>query len=312
VAPERFLTIAAELRERIASGRLAPGAKVPSTRSLARRHRVALATAARALRQLAQEGLIETRPRVGAVVAAHLPVDGALSERSIVAAAIRLADDEGFDALAMRGVAGRLGAPPMSLYRHVRSKDDLVRKMIDVVIGAEALPSPPPTAWRDRVAAAVRLEWRTLRRHPWLARAVNITRPTASPATLRHADYVLAALEDAGGAVDAPTRLRLHVLLHAFVQGLGVNLEEEARAQSESGISEDAWMAAEEPAFAALASSAPAFARVLAQVDGFDMDFDVLFETGLAVLLDGIDALVARSKVGASRTRAPMSHRPAR
>ena len=56
--PRRYQRIAAELRERITSGELAPGDALPSTRTLAQEHGVSVETATKALRVLADEGLI--------------------------------------------------------------------------------------------------------------------------------------------------------------------------------------------------------------------------------------------------------------
>ncbi|MFT2015492.1 GntR family transcriptional regulator [Streptomyces sp. 796.1] len=63
-----YQRVAAEIRRRITEGELAPGDRVPSTRQVAREWGVALATAAKALTALRQEGLVRAEPRVGTVV----------------------------------------------------------------------------------------------------------------------------------------------------------------------------------------------------------------------------------------------------
>ncbi|MFE2141075.1 GntR family transcriptional regulator, partial [Streptomyces sp. NPDC059456] len=68
-----YLRIVGEIRRRITAGELAPGDRVPSTRQVAREWDVASATAAKALTALRVEGLVETRPRTGTVVAARPP-----------------------------------------------------------------------------------------------------------------------------------------------------------------------------------------------------------------------------------------------
>ncbi|MGY1754519.1 winged helix-turn-helix domain-containing protein [Blastococcus sp. SYSU D01042] len=60
--------IASELRAWIAAS--PPGAQLPSTRVLAARHQAGPVTVQKALRTLAGQGLIETRPGVGAFVRA--------------------------------------------------------------------------------------------------------------------------------------------------------------------------------------------------------------------------------------------------
>ena len=50
----------------------------------------------------------------------------ALSLPRIVEAAVRVADADGLDAVSMGRVASELGAAPMSLYRHVSGKEELL------------------------------------------------------------------------------------------------------------------------------------------------------------------------------------------
>ncbi|MGI3783574.1 MAG: GntR family transcriptional regulator, partial [Janthinobacterium lividum] len=106
------------IRDRIASGELAPGARVPSTRQIVAEHGVAMATASKVLTTLSQEGLVHARPGFGTVVASQT-VPRELTRAEIVRAAIEIADAEGFQALSMRRVAAALGAGAMSLYRHI-------------------------------------------------------------------------------------------------------------------------------------------------------------------------------------------------
>ncbi|REJ07477.1 GntR family transcriptional regulator [Microbacterium bovistercoris] len=60
------------LRERIASGGLRPGTKLPPVRTLATSLGLAANTVARSYRELEAEGFVETRGRGGTVVAPRL------------------------------------------------------------------------------------------------------------------------------------------------------------------------------------------------------------------------------------------------
>ena len=105
-----------------------------------------------------------------------------LSLERIVAAAIEIADTEGLAALSMARLAERLGSAPMSLYRHVTSKDELYDFMIDAV-GRD--PEPPPADdWRTglRAWAAGLMELYT--RHPWILQ-LPVSRPPLEPGQLR-------------------------------------------------------------------------------------------------------------------------------
>ena len=80
-----------------------------------------------------------------------------------------IADAEGLDALSMRRVAADLGVAPMSLYRHVPGKDELVALMVE-----RALGEPPACRtgqdWRDALAGLGPAAAATdTCRHPWCA-----------------------------------------------------------------------------------------------------------------------------------------------
>ncbi|MFE5209944.1 TetR/AcrR family transcriptional regulator C-terminal domain-containing protein [Streptomyces sp. NPDC056600] len=60
-----------ELRQRIESGELAPGERVPSTREITRQWGVAMATATKVLTELRRAGLVRSVPGVGTVVEAR-------------------------------------------------------------------------------------------------------------------------------------------------------------------------------------------------------------------------------------------------
>lgn len=280
--------IADELQQRIRSGKLAPGAKVPSTRALARRWKVSTTTAAHALRLLRERGAVRALPRSGTVVAGVPELPGGLSRERIVRVAIQAADAEGLEGLSLRGVAAKLDAPVMSLYRHVKGKDELLRAMVDAALVEMPLPEPPPTGWRAQLELSARLEWKLMRKHPWLARQVHLSRPSASPGALGFANWVFRALD--GTALNEVGKLELHATLHGFVQGLAVNVEAEANAMASTGLSEEEHMAQEEAGFAALAASGryPYFLRMLREIDEpFELELDRVFELGLQALLDG-------------------------
>jgi AcrR family transcriptional regulator len=90
-----------------------------------------------------------------------------LSREAIVAAAGAIVASEGIDALTMRRVADELGGAPMSIYRHVRDKDELLVLLLDRL--AAALPRPPlPDEPRARLLVACRAMRDGLAEHPWI------------------------------------------------------------------------------------------------------------------------------------------------
>jgi DNA-binding transcriptional regulator YhcF (GntR family) len=287
--------IAADLRSRIAAGEFAPGDRVPSTRELTRRWGVAMATATRALSLLQDEGVLRSVRGVGTVVAAR-PATARPARRrgagpspardDIVRAAISIADAEGPATLSMRRIAADLGIPTMTLYQHVASKDDLVTLMIDRAFGEEPLPAQPPPDWREALEIAARLEWAVFRRHPWLAPAMSLTRPQLVPSALRYTEWVLAALDGLG--LHPGRAFNIHIMVFSYVRGMAVNLESEAQAEAESGLTADEWMDAHAGTLTSLAAGGdfPHFRRITGL--DFDLDLDALFELGLRCLLDGL------------------------
>src|SRR6266576_4233030 len=89
-----------------------------------------------------------------------------LSLARIVDAGVWVADSEGLDAVSMGRVAASLDTAPMSLYRHVSSKEELIKLMVDAAWGDSPGPLLPGEDWRaglSRWAWAMRA---ALQRHP--------------------------------------------------------------------------------------------------------------------------------------------------
>jgi hypothetical protein len=171
--------------------------------------------------------------------------------------------------------------------------------MTDAALGEVDLPARPPSGWRAQLELAARSQWSGLKRHPWLARTMSITRPMPLANAIAYAEWVLRALGGLG--LDAALRMRLHIVLHAFVQGMAVNLETEADAASETGMSDSDWMDTQLGEFTALAETGryPAFADVLQELDaGFQLDLDGLFELGLRAMLDGFARVIQAARGG--------------
>lgn len=310
VAEPPYQRIASALRRRIEAGELRPGDRLPSARALAAEWRVALATASRAVAELRRAGVVQTQARTGTVVAPRRtraprasaepdrrrpapPVE--LSRERVVRAGIALADAEGLDALSMRTLAAHLGASPMSLYRHVSGKDELVLLMADAAYGEFAVETAPTGGWRTALEWGARALWRVHRRHPWLAHIGPLARPLPLPNLLLHGEPILAAL---GGLGLPPARVMdLHIVLYSYGSGLAANREREASARAATGLTDEQWVDTQLPALTSIVRSGrhPQFAALLGGLDGgYDFDLDALFETGLRALLDGFEQLIAR------------------
>src|SRR4051812_260603 len=123
-----------------------------------------------------------------------------LSRERVLRAAMALADRDGIDSLTMRRLGQELGVEAMSLYNHVANKDDLLDGMVDHVFSEITLPSDQvdwKTAMRERAISA----HDALLRHPW-ATSLMQSRTKPGPATLRHHNWVIGRLRQAGFTID--------------------------------------------------------------------------------------------------------------
>lgn len=313
----RYGEIVTELRQRIETGELRPGDRVPSTREITRQWGVAMATATKVLTELRHEGLVRSVPGVGTVVdAGSRPVptgptgatrrstpptpaapphrknasDRALTPERIVAAATAVADAEGLAAVSMRRIAAELEVATMSLYRHVADKDDLLMQMMDAAFAKSPFPINSSESWRDRIELAARMLWAMFRRHPWLAPALSVTRPQPVASAIPFTEWVLNALD--GHGLDLQTIFTAYITLFNYVRGTAVNVEMETEAEALTGLNNEEWMDAQEAALQAILATGPfPMFRRLATA-GYDFDLDGLFEFGLQRLLDGIATLL--------------------
>lgn len=216
------------------------------------------------------------------------------SRESIAAAAVRLADEHGFEAVSMRRIAAEIGAGTMSLYRYVPRKEDLVDLMIDQVSGEQLAPDPTGDARADLFEAA-RRQRALIHRHPWLVQALR-TSPSPGPNSLRFMDGMLAILEGTGLAPGE--KFEAIALLTGGVRSfVEFELLQQLREQ-QTGISAEQYQQAETAYMTSVVLSGdyPHLARVAmesaASGAGAELqpviDSDALFERMLARTLDGV------------------------
>ncbi|MGA4987823.1 TetR/AcrR family transcriptional regulator C-terminal domain-containing protein [Nonomuraea bangladeshensis] len=297
-----YQQITAEIRARILTGELRPGERMPSIRQIAQRWGVAVATATKVMAALRDEGLVETKVGAGAVVTAGRGQPAArqrqagtpkpaLNRGQTLRTAIAIADREGLDAVSMRRIAAEMGVGPMSLYRHVASKDELVMQMADEVFGEAGLPEPGPDGWRAKLELIARRQWELCRRHLWLPRAVSFTRPLLAPRVMEHTEWTLRALDGLG--LDMATRIREALTLHALVVSASLSMAQEAEAEQETGVTLDRWWRTQQERTGALLGTGrfPLLAAIATETVS---DVDALFEYGLARHLDGFAAMLKK------------------
>jgi AcrR family transcriptional regulator len=111
----------------------------------------------------------------------------------VVSMAVDLADRNGLTGVSLPKLAEALGVTPMSLYRHIGSKDELLVLMDDHAYG------PPPELddadWRVALRQWTLAQRGLFRRRPWMLE-LPISGPPRGPHTVGWMDAGLRALRD--------------------------------------------------------------------------------------------------------------------
>lgn len=130
-----------------------------------------------------------------------------LSRERILEAALRFVDEHGLDALSMHKLGAQLGVKGMSLYNHVRGKDDVLDGLVETMWAEIEDAAPAIADWRQGFRGVGNAIRDTVRRHP--RAAVLLTSralmPEAALRTVR--DHIAAAV-----AADEPVE-NAHALL---------------------------------------------------------------------------------------------------
>jgi len=116
-----------------------------------------------------------------------------LSRETIAAAALHIADEEGFEAVSMRRIAQELNVGTMSLYYYVKTKDDLIAVMDDALLGEALLPKVPK-GWHKAMMEIARHTHDLFLRHPWALVSMLSAPPGLN--AMRHMEQCLEALAE--------------------------------------------------------------------------------------------------------------------
>lgn len=227
-----------------------------------------------------------------------------LDVETVVATAVRLADGGGLDAATLPKVAGRLGVTPMSLYRYVGSKHELLQLMLDAASEPHAA-SGEPAGWREGMRLWAVDFWELTLRRPWLSR-VPIHRSPSGPNQIAWLERGFEQL--AGTGLDWDEQLRALTLLSGYVRHsalLAQELEEGRPADSSVAEDKDGYARALRglitpdrfPRTAQMLTSEALRATDQPAESAARADFDA----GLELVLDGLAAQIARTSESKDR-----------
>jgi AcrR family transcriptional regulator len=207
-----------------------------------------------------------------------------VSRDRAVQVAVALADAGGIESLSMRKLARELGVEAMSLYYHVKSKEDILDGMVDIVFSEIAVPSAG-AEWKTAMRQRAESTRSVLARHPWAISLMD-SRTTPGAETLKHLDAVIGCLVDRGFSI--PMAAHAMSLLDSYVRGFA--LQEASLPLDESG---DIGAAAENilEQQQMMAGAFPRLGEMAAKLilqPGYAYGNEFAF--GLRVILDGIEA----------------------
>lgn len=204
-----------------------------------------------------------------------------LSRDLILRAALRLADDEGIEAVSMRRLGQALSVEAMSLYKHVSGKEDILDGIADLVMQEVPVPTRD-LPWRSALTQSAVATHEALLRHPW-AGPVLESRRNPGPARLTYLDTIVTILRDAGFPLPDVARAFLALDSHIYGYTLQVlampfdlrDLPDADRAAVRDALSDYPGL----NAMADLATTEPGV--------------PIEFEFGLDLILDGLERRLA-------------------
>ncbi|MGW7370120.1 TetR/AcrR family transcriptional regulator C-terminal domain-containing protein [Streptomyces sp. NPDC054841] len=120
-----------------------------------------------------------------------------LTRDRIVGTALVIIDEAGVDGLSMRRIAARLGVQAMSLYNHVRSKDDILDGVTDFITTEMNMPHRMTGGWEDGIRSIAYAFRQASLRHPRACELV-LMRQLSTPTALAPVDTMLAMMLDHG------------------------------------------------------------------------------------------------------------------
>ena len=213
-----------------------------------------------------------------------------MSVEKIVDAAVELADAEGLGAVSMAAVAAKLGFTPMSLYRYVSAKDDLLLLMEEQGTGLPPEEYRIQEGWRAKLRTLFEAQVVVYLRHPWML-SIPITGSPITPNSSAWLDAGLDALAETPLTDAERLAVALSVTGEARWYGLvSAGYTEQSRA---TGLSAEEVSVREAALFDRVISADeyPALRRAI-DAGVFTADDDP-FRFAMERIFDGVEAYIA-------------------
>lgn len=209
-----------------------------------------------------------------------------LNRLRVLEAALAYADEHGLDALSMHKLGDALGVRAMSLYNHVKDKDDVLDGLVELLWCEVEADTPVLDDWPTAMRGFAMSLRDVVLRHPKVAALVMSRQLMPEPA-LRVCEKYLDAMRDGG----VPEECAVPFLRTVFSYGFGHTLAELSCLPGARGAEADCDEFTRLRRVSALVPpEVPEhLVRVAVKVCG-DCDMSEQFTIGLNLMIHGLDA----------------------
>jgi AcrR family transcriptional regulator len=139
-----------------------------------------------------------------------------LTKAAVADRALRLADEEGLDAVTIRRLAKELSVTPMALYWHFKNKDELLLGVIDHVLSTVRADASDGSPWQKRLRTVLETVVGVMREHPALPALLQAVDKTQAESFTRATNDTLSLLSEAGFTVEEGYWVAMHLLTGAI------------------------------------------------------------------------------------------------
>ena len=209
-----------------------------------------------------------------------------MSVERIVESAVAIADAEGLGAVSMAAVAKSLGFSPMSLYRYVTAKDDLLLLMEEEAVGLPPALDDPVGDWRLALTEIFNALVQVYVNHPWLL-SMPFNGSPITPNSSAWLDAALGVLQQTG--LSQQDRLAVALAISGQARWCGMILVGYRQTALREGLDEDQFSQREAQFFDPVIDRA-SYPHLRQAIDAqvFTSEYDPM-SFGLHRLLDGIE-----------------------
>lgn len=207
-----------------------------------------------------------------------------LDRDTILAAALELAAQPGVSTLSFRELGAHLSVDPTAVYRHFRSKDELMMALLDqLAVRGLAEIDVPVEDWRGRLRAISMSTLHQFEQFPAIGvEAIVLT--TNGPGEHGAIELMLDAFTRAG--LSGEELVRHYALLAAHVLSAGANIAR-ARADGASGVWLDKPILVDPREFPLVAANSTLLAR---------LRDDELYRAGVELIIDSAERAVSQAR----------------